>query len=79
MTVDELISILKCLDPTAVVVVPTNDDNSNFHTVLELQSDRVQFVNLRVVETNRSWFDPDHGAQFFVAEEGGLVAGVEIG
>lgn len=64
MIVAELISILKGMDPSAVAVVSASNDIPDFHTVLELKSDRVHSVELRIVETTRTWFDPDHGANY---------------
>jgi len=79
LTVSELILILKGMDPAAVVVVPIHNDASDFYGVLELKSDRVHSVEMRVIEATRPWFDPDHGAKVFVVEHGGTISGLEIG
>jgi hypothetical protein len=78
MTVAELIAILQTFDPATEVVISTYDDRSDDHNVLELRRNDSMIVALRTTTPMHSWFDYPK-AQLSEVEDGGPVAGVNIG
>lgn len=70
MTVTELIVILQRHGPSAMVVVPTDSETLRDPIVQALRPGDVQAVEMRRLESKKSWFDPNQGAVSYEIDEG---------